>query len=817
MKENLLIQNVFAIKIKSYYLPINENDKLDLNERYLRQLSWLKSIFIKDDFRFVYELRIIYLPERVEQNAGKIEFYLIIKAAGIDKQTFYVYCNDLFNLAVISFPEYDFEMIVNEQLQHILYPFIVNFVFELKRTIDNINLDTLGDSKVNRIGFNDKLDEKNNGISESNIFNVTPYPITKNPANTFYKQLVSSKSNYIFSIILRPVNLNDDFLKFINKQILICERFSQLNLSISSDVNSLFPALKEKAKFYQSFQNHILNSLKEIPLTINIYMGSNNVLQDILANTFISFLTGENSKITIKRPISNSNYINLKMKIVGAKNIFNLPSVKDPCNAEPKGKDDYQSINNLLEHTIGLEDAASIFSFPLLDAENLEGIETKRSRQIPTFENFPSEGVEVGVNVFGNKEIHIKLKEDDRRRHFYIVGQTGTGKTNLLKNMILSDIRQDKGLCVIDPHGDLFNELLNSMPASRIKDVVLIDPTDVKYPVGINLLEYKTEEQRYFIAQEMVNILKTLMIDEFGVSSIPNYAGPIFFQHVKMNLLLVMSDPQKMGSLFDFYNVFQINDYWKNWLPLKISDPHLENWVTSVLPNTDYQRQGSDGASLGAYISSKFEQFLFDPLLRNIFSQKQSTIDFKEVMDSGKILLVNLSKGALSQINSRFLGLVIMAKLQSEALQRIKIDKSLRKDFFVYIDEFQSITTENFVTLLSEGRKFRISLILANQFISQIPKNILEAIFGNTGTIASFRVGVEDAEILGKKFYPFLSKMDLINLPNWNAYMSTLNKGIPVPPFSIKTEFETICINKNIVEKIYSNSRNLCSIKNQNE
>lgn len=807
MKNKLLEEQIFIIKISSYYLTKNEFQKNDLKEIYYRQLSWIKSLIIKKDKRISYEIRIIYNPDFDSQIKDEINFYIIIRSDKIGKKQFKNYCKNFYDLSVNNYSNYDFEIIDGKNSDLVFNSSDINFVSEIKRQSEVIKLDTIEEKPVKKFGLVSNNKEGGANNFQSQIYHVAPFPIGKNFANTFFKQLSTLNSKYIFSITLKPIDQNKELINLINKQIIICEKFAQLNLSNSSDVNELFPALREKARYYQMFQNNILKSVKGNPLLLQIIVGSNNPLSEILVNLFISYLTELNVEPNFITNKYSSENINLEIRKISLQNKNGTKNIFGKLNLF-FDKDDYQSnIKFLLEHNISIEEAAAIFSPPVLLQENLDGIDVKRSPQIPTFEHFPTEGVELGNNYYGNNVKSIKIADDDRRRHQYIVGQTGTGKTTLLKNMIISDIKNGNGLCVIDPHGDLFKELLVTIPQERIKDIVLIDPTDIDYPVGINLLEYRDKTERYFIAQEVVYILSKLLIDEYGAPSLSTFAGPIFFQHVKMNLLLTMSDPDIKSTLFDFYNIFQIENYWKKWLPLKTSDAHLENWVSSVLPNTDYLRQGSEGLSTGAYISSKFEQFLFDPKLRNIFSQSNSTIDFKDIMDSGKILLVNLAKGELSQINSRFLGLVILAKLQSAALERIKIEKKLRKDFFVYIDEFQSITTDNFITLLSEGRKFRISLILANQFISQIPEHIQKAIFGNVGTVVSFRVGLDDAEILEKRFYPYISKEYLIDLANWNAYISTLKDGKPIPPFSLTTILNSINDSKKKVNDIYAFSR----------
>ena len=307
----------------------------------------------------------------------------------------------------------------------------------------------------------------------------------------------------------------------------------------------------------------------------------------------------------------------------------------------------------------------------------------------------------------------------------YTVGQTGAGKTTMLKSMILSDINDGEGVCVIDPHGDLFYEILGKIPKHRINDVVLIDPLDIDYPVGLNLLECQYEIQRHFIIQEMVAIISKLIEDEYGPRSFAQFARPIFLQHMRMNLLLAMSDPQNPGTLLEFYTIFQEKEYWRRWLPIQIDDAILKRWVEDALPYVDYTKSSSDGPSMGGYIGSKFESFIFDPLLRNIFSQKRSTVDLRRIMDERKILLVNLTKGQLTETNSRFFGMVFMSMLVAATMERVKQPAANRSDFYIYIDEFQNIATQNIITLLSEGRKFGVSLILANQFLTQVSEKIM--------------------------------------------------------------------------------------------
>ncbi len=321
------------------------------------------------------------------------------------------------------------------------------------------------------------------------------------------------------------------------------------------------------------------------------------------------------------------------------------------------------------------------------------------------------------------------------------------------------------------------------------------------------MLEYEDDSQRHFLIQELVSIIIRLLEDEFGPQAY-EMIGPIFLQHMKMNLLLVMSKPNDPGTLLEFYNIYQSRNYWRRWLPLQIKDPLLENWVNQTLPNTDYLRTSSDSISTGSYVNSKFEGFVFDPILRNIFGQKHSTINLKDIMNQGKILLVNLAKGELTETNSRFLGMVLLAKIMAAATSRVKIPPKERKEFYLYVDEFQSIATQNFITLLSEARKFGVSLILANQFLSQIKDpRIIQSIFGNVGTIICFRLGQADAELMEREFFPIFNRFDLGNLPNWQAYIKTLINGQTVTPFNLQTVLDKLRYCEVTAQQVREHSR----------
>ena len=446
-----------------------------------------------------------------------------------------------------------------------------------------------------------------------------------------------------------------------------------------------------------------------------------------------------------------------------------------------------------LRQLVDAGEAAAAFRFPFATLDGLMGIEVlaARSRPIPreladlATASEPAR-LRVGENVALGQRQPVFLSDRDRRQHTYVVGQTGTGKTTLLRTMILNDIAAGRGLAVIDPHGDLYQELLAHIPRERWDDVVLLDPTDVEYPVGFNLLDCKDDDARHFVVREMRSIMEKLMADQYGPGA-REWAGPRFFLHMQMNMLLAMSDPENPGTLLEFHEIFQHREFWKRWLPVRWQDSVLERWVTSNLPNVNYT-QTHDSCTLGEWVSAKFDDFVFDPKLRMIFGQKRSSIDLGRIMDEGKILLVNLSKGVLAESNARFFGMVLMAKIQAAAMQRVRLPVAERRMFYLYVDEFQSIATENFIGMLSEARKFGLGLVLANQFFTQVnDRRIMQSIVGNVGTTVCFRVGREDAEGLEPVFLPAFDRHDLANLPNWSACVKTTVGGQIASPFTLRT------------------------------
>ncbi|MEK7636292.1 MAG: type IV secretion system DNA-binding domain-containing protein [Patescibacteria group bacterium] len=424
------------------------------------------------------------------------------------------------------------------------------------------------------------------------------------------------------------------------------------------------------------------------------------------------------------------------------------------------------------------EELASIFHFPNTPQESHK-LKVAKSREAPSPIEMPSDGIFLGWNIFRGDERKVVMTDDDRRRHLYVIGQTGTGKTAFMREMIRQDIEAGHGVCFIDPHGDTVEDIIGLIPPNRADDLIYFNPSDISRPMGLNMLEYdlRYPEQKTFIVNELMDIFNKLY--NMSVAG-----GPMFEQYFRNATQLVMDDPASGSTLLDVVRVLAD----KNFRDLKLSktkNPLIKEFWTKIAEKT-----GGDASlqNMVPYITSKFDTFLSNDIMRPIVAQEKSAFNFREVMDQKKILLINLSKGRLGELNSSLIGLIMVGKLLMAALSRVDIlDQEARKDFYLYIDEFQNVTTKSIATILSEARKYRLNLIIAHQFIGQLEEDIKKAVFGNVGSFVSFRVGIEDTEMLVKQFSPVVTTDDLTNLPNRYGYARLLIKGQVARPFSFKT------------------------------
>ncbi len=425
---------------------------------------------------------------------------------------------------------------------------------------------------------------------------------------------------------------------------------------------------------------------------------------------------------------------------------------------------------------LSLKELTTMFHFPVTATSAAELKEAKAG-VAPAPINAATEGIILGVNRYHGKETIVRMGREERVRHMYVIGQTGTGKTVLLKNMIIQDIRNGDGCCFIDPHGSDVQDILSLIPPERAKDVIYFDPSYTARPMGLNMLEYDESkpEQKTFVVNEMMAIFNQLFDMKVG-------GGAMFEQYFKNSAFLVMEHPESGSTLLEITRVLAD----KEFRDMKLS--HCKNPIIKQFWVSAEKTTGDQGlANFVPYISSKFDTFISNDIMRPIVLQQKSVFDFRKIMDDKKILLVNLSKGKLGEMNSKLIGLIIVAKITMAALSRVDMFGSGQKinDFYLYIDEFQNVTTPSIASILSEARKYRLSLNIAHQYIAQLPDDIKNAVFGNVGNMAVFRVGAEDAEYLESKFAPTFTKEDITKQDNFNAYVSMLVNGAPTKPFNI--------------------------------
>lgn len=436
----------------------------------------------------------------------------------------------------------------------------------------------------------------------------------------------------------------------------------------------------------------------------------------------------------------------------------------------------FREFNESRSFVVNTEEAASIFHLPLPNTET-PGIKWLGARKAPPPVNLPKEGITLGIAEYRGRAYEVKIKKNDRRRHLYVIGKSGSGKTVLIQGMAIQDIQNGEGVCVIDPHGEFAEYVLEHVPAGRIDDVIYFNPSDTEMPMGLNMLEAKTEDQKDFVVQEMVSIFYKLFP--------PEMIGPMFEHNMRNVMLTLMADPSNPGTIAEIPRMFSDEEYASGWID-KVTDPVVRAfWEKEMAKTSDFHKSEMLG-----YLISKIGRFVENEMMRNIIGQTKSCFDFREVMDKKKILIVNLSKGTTGEVNAFLLGLIIVTKLQMAALGRTDIPEEGRHDFYLYIDEFQNFITDSIATILSEARKYRLNLIIAHQYMGQLidkgETKIRDAVLGNVGTMASFRIGPEDAEMLQKEFAPVFGAYDLMNVEQHTAYIKLLIDNTAAKPFNFK-------------------------------
>ena len=429
-----------------------------------------------------------------------------------------------------------------------------------------------------------------------------------------------------------------------------------------------------------------------------------------------------------------------------------------------------------------LKELSTIFHFPY-GINKMGQLKQAKAATAPMPIEMPSEApagsIILGYNEYRGGKKPVYMSRDDRMRHFYAIGQTGTGKTTFLLNMIIQDIKNGDGCCFIDPHGTDIQTILAHIPKERLDDVIYFDPAYTARPMGLNMLEFdpRYPEQKTFVVNELLAIFNKLF-------DMKTSGGPAFEQYFRNSSLLVMEDPESGCTLLEIGRVLAD----KEFRDMKLSK--CKNKIISQFWENAEKTTGDQSlANFVPYITNKFDVFVSNDIMRPVIAQEKSVFNFRKVMDEKKILLVNLSKGRLGDINANLIGLIIVGKIQMAALSRVDMFGQKMNDFFLYIDEFQNVTTDSIESILSEARKYRLSLSVAHQYIEQIEDNIRDAVFGNVGSMAIHRVSAENADVFAKQLDPIFTAQDILKLENLNCYMKMLVNGVPVKPFNSHTPY----------------------------
>ena len=418
---------------------------------------------------------------------------------------------------------------------------------------------------------------------------------------------------------------------------------------------------------------------------------------------------------------------------------------------------------------------ATLFHLPGSSAIPTSQVKRQMSKQVDGPTDVLDEGLLIGYNEFRGVKKPIRIGAKDRRRHVYIIGQTGVGKSVLQENMAYQDMMDGRGFAFIDPHGDLVESLLGKVPKERVEDIIYFNPSDMANPIGLNMFEFDTPDQKDFLVQEAINML-------YGLYD-PGHTGIVGprLEHIFRNCaLLLMADPAG-GTFIDVPKCLIDPEFVKSKLKY-VRDQQVIDFWTKEFPAS--QRSNEAGEVI-SWVVAKFGPFISNDAMRNIIGQTKSGFNLREIMDNNKILLVNLSKGKMGELNSKLLGIIFVMKFQAAAMARADTPEDQRVDFSLYVDEFQNFATDSFESILSEARKYKLSLIMGNQFMTQLTDKIREAIIGNVGTVISGRIGVTDAELMVKKFQPTFDVDDLSKLPNFQSITSVMINNVPSATFSM--------------------------------
>jgi hypothetical protein len=761
--ERILLVNALGEYKKLYSRAPEHQSSITI----LQHTELVRSLLQSADERVTYEMRLVSQPNVDQPSQGRINVYCVVAMRYDDEATAQQFAQRIYHLFNAHFR--DVVWVALADVAPLLTTADARHAVSLTRKSGFILSDRAEAGHPYGLVKRTSTLARTQQPTSDRMFYVSPFVASGRQAHALFDYMLQHPHSLTISMRLQRTKLSDAEL-----------RFCQDNLDTYSATHKYPQAVDTQLQRYQQIMNGALLRSYDLAALCNI---------DIVSPHFIPTACITLMGNLITQPSGGLHEQNGELQYHGGYDVVHhsdyLPVAQAIATVRMRHMpESLTPARDRLVHVVDVSEAAVVFHIPRSSLSPIPGMIMQAHRQLRPPSDLSHDGIVIGQYHEYGEHKPIYISDTDRTRHTYIVGQTGTGKSTVLKSMVLDDIAKGHGVCVIDPHGDLFNEVLAQIPVERHDDVIVVDPTQTDMPVGLNIFEYDTQEEREMAVQLFQ---KTIELLQHARQADIEEMGPVFWQHLRNNAYWVTQDKHDPGTIIELYNIFAIPDYYKRWQPINPQDDKVVGWQ-HVLETNNYQDARSTGLPLSGYINSKFEDFIFDTRLRLIFGQKQSTFNFFDAMNTQKIVLINLSRGLLSEIASSFMGGIILAKLQQAALKRAQMPAAQRRIFSIYVDEFQNYTSDSFVSLLSESRKYGIALTLANQFLAQIEnERIIKAIMGNVGTIIAFRVGIADAEILHPRFTPEVTPSDLINLPNWHAYVSTQVHGQSRRPFSLQT------------------------------
>lgn len=729
---------------------------------------------------FSLDLRYLFDPGR----SPEIVVCLLLKVRGTSEREAAERADSLggeiLRLAMIHNSLHEFRPVSErEELAYLVEPFSFEYLAEIVRREDVIDMDCLDRKCEKTIGFGARRSpQPEPSDAPSSIYYVFPFSLQLDNMERLCNRLLLQNAPCLVSVCLQGYELSEEDEALMEERVRLCEKFAQLTLPVPrhGDVERLEPFLKSQANaLYKNCSGELLQ-LQDAAFLLKIQVASTTPIPRDFITLVGTSITEPSGHPHLPFPEALAGSFSGGYDWVSPED----PAARQAAAANLKKMEFTPWVPTVAgerqlhwRRLFSVNQAAAAFRLPVPTSAEFPGIDTLRHQIKPAPFDLPAEGLLLGENVLLNRRRPIYCSQEDRKRHTYVVGQTGTGKSTLFLNMILQDIRVGRGVGVIDPHGELIEEILPCIPPERVQDVVCFDPKDYERPFGINLLECRTVFEKDFAVNYLIEVFDTLY-------DLTRTGGPMFEMYMRNALQLLLEQPEDFTpTVLDVPRLFQDRGFRESLLE-GTTNPYVNNFWEK-----EAHRAGGDLslANIAPYITSKLSRFIYNEIVRVIIGQRTSTVDFRDLMDRGKILLVDLRKGLLGSTNSHFLGMILVGKLFNAALGR----GSGLRDFSLYVDEFHNLATPTFVSILSEARKYALSLVITNQYVSQLPKEITAGILGNVGTLISFRVGSIDAEMLSKEFSGVVSENDLMGLPNWQTYVRLSNNGEVCAPFNMHT------------------------------